>query len=189
MTYIKNNKLSSALIIFIISTAAVLEWLQGRLLVCACGRVDLWAGDIWSSDNSQHIFDPYSFTHVLHGFLFLWILLVIAPRLKENWQMTLAVLAESTWEVVENSKFIIDRYRESTLALGYQGDTVVNSVSDILVCAAGVLLARYLGVRKSIAVFVIVEMILLIWIRDNLTLNIIMLIHPIDSIKQWQMGK
>ena len=189
MTYIKNNKLSLGISISAILLTAWLLWMQGRSLICTCGKVYLWVGDIWSSDNSQHIFDPYSFTHILHGFMFFWILIAIAPKLKENWRLTIALLAESTWELAENSNFIINRYRESTLALGYQGDTVINSISDILLCALGFLAVRYLGVRKSIAVFIIVETILLIWIRDNLTLNIIMLIHPIDAIKQWQMGK
>jgi hypothetical protein len=161
---------------------------QGRLWICSCGYVLVWAGDIWSSDNSQHLFDPYSFTHLLHGFAYFWLLVLLLPRLDLPWRLWLAVLIEAVWETIENSNFIIQRYRETTLALGYQGDTIVNSLSDILMCGLGFALAWRLGFRRTLLVFVVIEVVLLLWIRDSLLLNIIMLIYPIEAIKVWQMG-
>lgn len=161
--------------------------MEGRIWWCACGGYKLWDGDIWSSHNSQHVFDPYSFTHVLHGMLFFWILAGLLPRLKPGWRLSLAVLLESSWEVLENSPFIIQRYREATIGQGYVGDSVINSLADILCCVAGFVLARRLGWRWALAVFVLVEVVLAVVVRDNLTLNILMLICPVDAIKQWQM--
>jgi len=160
---------------------------QGRLWICACGRVDLWAGNTKSSENSQHLADPYSFTHVLHGVVFYWLLARLFPRLHVMWQLTAAVAVESLWEVFENSEFIIQRYRQATLALGYEGDTVVNTVGDIAFMALGFWLARKLGFRRSAALFVATEIALILWIRDSLVLNIVMLLVPIDAIKNWQM--
>lgn len=183
-----SKKLPIIFIVFIVLTTSVILYFQGRSLICTCGTVFLWVGDIWSSNNSQHLFDPYSFTHLLHGFLFCWFLLLPKKDISYNWKLLLVVMIESIWEVVENSSFIINRYRQNTLALGYQGDTIINSLSDILMCATGFAIARYLGFKKSLIVFVITEIILLLWIRDNLTLNIIMLLYPLESIKTWQMG-
>ena len=159
---------------------------QGRLWWCSCDYLLLWSGDPWSSDNSQHLLDPYSFTHVLHGFLFCGLIALIAPRLTEAWQLWLAVSLEAVWEVVENSRSVIERYREETAALGYQGDTIVNSLADILLCAIGFVLARRLGFRRTLALFVVTEVALAVWIRDNLSLNVLMLIYPIEAVKEWQ---
>jgi len=161
---------------------------QGRLWLCECGRVLVWAGDAWSADNSQHLFDPYSFTHVLHGFIFCGVLAWAWPRVSWQWRLALAVAIEALWEVVENSAFVINRYREATLALGYQGDTIINSVGDILACALGFILARRLGLRRTLIAFALTEIVLLIWIRDSLLLNVLMLLYPIDAIKAWQMS-
>jgi uncharacterized membrane protein YjdF len=169
-------------------TAAFLRY-QGRLWICSCGQVWLWAGDTKSADNSQHIFDPYSFTHVLHGLVFYALLALVAPRLAVIWRLVLALTIEAIWEVIENSTAIIERYREATLALGYQGDTVVNSLADILCCGVGFMLARRLGFRRSLVLFVATEVILILWIRDSLILNIVMLLFPIQAIKEWQMGQ
>ena len=159
---------------------------QGRLWWCSCDYFLLWSGDPWSSDNSQHLLDPYSFTHLLHGFLFCGLLGLTVPRLTEVWQLWLAVSLEAVWEAVENSRFVIDRYREETAALGYQGDTIVNSLADILLCAIGFVLARRLGFRRTLALFVVTEVALAVWIRDNLSLNVLMLIYPIEAVKEWQ---
>ncbi len=161
---------------------------QGRLWFCSCGNLYLWSGNVWSSDNSQQLFDPYSFTHLLHGIIFFWILVWIVPRLRLIWRLWLAIFIEAVWEVIENSEFVIQRYREETAALGYQGDTIVNSLGDILICGAGFLLAYYLGIRRSLVLFVVTEVSLLLWIRDSLILNVVMLIYPIDGIKEWQAG-
>jgi Protein of unknown function (DUF2585) len=159
---------------------------QGRLWWCSYDYLLLWSGDTWSSNNSQHLLDPYSFTHLLHGFVLCGLLALIVPRLSVVWQLWLAVSIEAVWEVVENSEFVIRRYRQETAALGYHGDTVVNSLGDILLCGLGFVLAHRLGFRRTLALFVVTEIALAIWIRDNLSLNILMLIYPIDAIKEWQ---
>lgn len=175
-----------AIAITLVAVAFQLHYL-GRLWQCSCGRFLLWVGDAWSSDTSQHLLDPYSFTHVLHGFVFYWLMLWFAPRLSWSWQLWLAVAAEAVWEVVENSEFVIQRYREAG-ALGYSGDTVVNSLGDIAMCGFGFMLARYLGFIRSLVLFIAVEVVLLFWIRDSLLLNVVMLIYPVEWIQQWQAG-
>ncbi len=160
---------------------------QGRLWLCSCGQFFLWVSEARSSNTSQHLLDPYSFTHVLHGFVFYWLLRWFAPRLSWPWQLWLAVAAEAVWEVIENSNFVIQRYREAGV-LGYFGDTIVNSLGDIVMCGFGFVLARYLGFVRSLALFVAVEVVLLFWIRDSLLLNVVMLIYPVEWIKQWQAG-
>ena len=155
--------------------------------MCACGNVQVWAGDICSSNNSQHFLDPYSFTHVLHGFLFFWLIAWLAPRLASTWQLALAVAVEALWEAFENTNFIIDRYRSETAALGYNGDTVVNSFGDILCCLVGFMIAKRLGLRRSLIVFVALELVLFVWIRDGLLLEILMLVFPLEAIKALQM--
>jgi hypothetical protein len=173
-----------------VTMAAVVQLRQqGRLWSCACGRVLLWSGDAWSADNSQHLSDPYSFTHMLHGFVFCGLLAWLLPRLSWTWRLALAVSVEACWEVFENSAFVINRYRETTLALGYTGDTIINSCGDILACGIGFMLARSLGLRRALLVFVLTEIMLVIWIRDSLLLEILMLIYPIDAIKAWQMSR
>jgi hypothetical protein len=173
-------------IVVVLAAAAYQLRSQGRLWWCSCDYLLLWSGDPWSSDNSQHFLDPYSFTHVLHGFALCGLLVLIFPRLSQIWQLWLAVSLEALWEVVENSEFVIRRYREETAALGYHGDTIVNSLGDIVVCGLGFVLARRLGLRSALVLFVVTEVVLAIWIRDNLTLNILMLIYPIEAVKEWQ---
>ena len=167
--------------------SAILLHLEGRLWICACGRLQVWAGKVCSSDNSQHFLDPYSFTHILHGFLFFWLIAWLAPRLESHWQLTLAITAEALWEVFENTNFIIDRYRSATAALGYNGDTVINSFGDILCCVVGFIIAQRLGLRRSLIVFAALELVLIVWIRDSLLLEILMLVFPVDAIKALQM--
>lgn len=177
-----------ALVALLAATAFVLR-AQGRLWICECGRVLLWVADAWSADTSQHLADPYSLTHVLHGVAFCGALALLFPRLEASRRFLLAVLAEAIWEVIENTNYVIDRYREATAALGYTGDTVVNSVGDIAACALGFLIARALGLWRSVVLFVAVEIILVLWIRDSLLLNILMLFYPLDSVKRWQTGQ
>jgi len=167
--------------------AAILLRLEGRLWICACGHLRAWSGQICSSDNSQHFLDPYSFTHVLHGFLFFWLIALLLRRLGPSWQVALAVAVEAAWEVFENTNFIIDRYRSTTAALGYTGDTVVNSFGDILCCLLGFIVARRLGLRRSLIVFLVLEFVLIFWIRDSLLLEILMLVFPVDAIKALQL--
>jgi hypothetical protein len=161
---------------------------QGRLWTCDCGRVLAWTGNAWSAETSQHLFDPYSFTHILHGFAFCGLLALVAQKLAASWRLCLAVALESLWEIVENTNYVINRYRETTAAFGYKGDTIINSSGDIVACAVGFALARRLGWRRTLVAFLVVETVLLAWIRDSLLLNILMLIHPSEAIRAWQAG-
>jgi Protein of unknown function (DUF2585) len=171
----------------VLTLTAWLLHAEGRLLICSCGRLLLWAGQICSAENSQQFLDPYSFTHVLHGFLYFWLIALILPRLKPVWQLWLAVVVACLWEVFENSSFIIQRYRTDTASLGYTGDTIVNSLGDILCSVIGFAVARRLGFRRSLITFFLIEFVLILWIRDSLLLEILMLIHPVGAIKAWQM--
>lgn len=167
-------------------TAAALLW-AGRNPICACGYVELWHGAL-DSGNSQHIADWYMPSHVIHGFLFYglgWLILLSRPP---GERLILAVAIEAAWEVFENSPMVIDRYREATIALGYTGDSVINSVADVAWMALGFAFARRAPVWVTVAVAIAFELIALWAIRDNLTLNIIMLVSPIEAIKTWQAG-
>ena len=174
-------------LIVIVVSAVLLVW-QGRVWWCQAGDYSPWAWDIWTTHNSQHIIDPYAFTHVLHGILEFWLIGLVFSRMPLAWRLFLAVLIESTWEVAENSSFIIERYRTVTLSLDYFGDAIINSLADILCCAAGFAIAYKLKFWKSLALFLATEAILIVWIRDSLVINIIMLIYPIEALKVWQMG-
>lgn len=159
----------------------------GRMFLCACGYFEIWTSDTCSSNNSQQLFDPYSFTHLLHGFLFFWLIALALTRFTPGWQLWLALLLESAWEVFENTRFVIDRYRAQTAALGYTGDTVVNSVGDLACAMIGFLIARQLGLKRSLIVFVLIELVLILWIHDSLMLQLLMLIWPVEAIKAWQL--
>jgi hypothetical protein len=160
---------------------------QGRLFLCACGQFEIWTSDTCSSNNSQQLFDPYSFTHVLHGFLFFYLIALVFRRLARGWQLVLALALEAAWEVFENSSFVIDRYRTATAALGYQGDTVVNSLGDLACAVIGFLIVRQVGIRRSLILFALIELFLILWIHDSLLLQILMLVRPVEAIKSWQM--
>jgi len=169
---------------------------MGRILICKCGTIKLWHGVVASSENSQHIADWYTFSHIIHGFAFYGILALIASRFRRRRGIDLsiglravfAVVAESVWEIFENSSFIINRYREVTISLDYFGDSVVNSTADIAFMVLGFWLALRLPVWAVIALTVLMEVAVGYWIRDNLTLNIIMLLYPFPSILRWQQG-
>jgi hypothetical protein len=167
---------------------ALLLWVEGRLPLCSCGVFRVWSGDTCSATNSQQLFDPYSFTHVLHGFVLFWLIaLALRRRLAPAWQLWLAVTLEAAWEVFENTRFVIDRYRAETAALGYTGDTIVNSFGDLTCAFIGFLVARKLGAARAVIVFLVLELILILWIHDSLLLQLLMLMHPVEAIKQWQM--
>lgn len=172
----------------VLAATAVALRLEGRLWICACGRLLPWVGDAWSPDTSQHLFDPYSFTHVLHGFAFAGLLALVWPRAGRRWPLVVAVALEAAWEVIENTEYVVNRYREATAALGYTGDTIVNSLGDVVACALGFLIARRLGAIKTLALFVAVEVVLLLWIRDSLLLNILLLVYPSETLRAWQAG-
>lgn len=178
----------------VVVVTALLLHQQGRVWWCKCGSPVPWSFDIWTPHNSQHVFDPYSFTHLLHGVVLAGVLaapgLAWAPwrRIPVAALAGVAVAFESGWELLENSQFVIQKYREATISLDYYGDSVANSMSDIAMCGFGFLLASRLGWKGALALFVVTELVLLLWIRDSLVINVIMLVWPLEAIKQWQLG-
>lgn len=171
----------------VVGTSVVVLNIEGRRLWCPAGDLWPWSWDIWSQHNSQHIIDPYSLTHILHGVLEFWLLSLLFPRLKLTWRFFLAVVIESSWEIAENSSYVINRYREETISLAYFGDSIINSLSDIVFCATGFAIAYKLRFWKSLVLFIATEVILIFWIHDSLIINIIMLLFPNETIKNWQM--
>ena len=168
----KSNLPQIVAIGLVLLLVVVLLRAEGRIFICTCGHFAVWTSDTCSSNTSQQLLDPYSFTHVLHGFLFFWLI---------------ALLFEGAWEIFENTPFVINKYRTETAALGYTGDTIVNSFGDLLCALVGFLIARKLGLRRSLIVFVLVETFLIVWIHDSLLLQILMLVRPVEAIKLWQM--
>ncbi len=165
--------------------AAAILFLMKRPPICTCGRIELWHGAL-DSGNSQHIADWYSLSHIVHGFLFFGGLWLLMRRRPLGVRLAVAVGIEAAWEILENSPLIIDRYRTATIALGYSGDTIVNSMSDIGMMTIGFLVASRLPWRVTVAVAIGMELLALAVIRDNMTLNILMLTWPIKAVRQWQ---
>ena len=167
---------------------------MGRVPICSCGTVKLWWGVVQSAENSQHIADWYSFSHVIHGLLFYFFAHLLWRRWKwfggkpAAWALPIAVAFEGLWELLENSPIIIDRYRAVTVSFGYEGDSVLNSLSDIGFMALGFWIATKLPWRASLVLALAFELFTLAMIRDNLTLNVLMLVWPLDAVRQWQAG-
>ncbi len=165
-----------------------IEWWMGRLPFGPDGRFGWFEGDIWSAAQSQRVADPYSVTHIVHGFLFYGLLCLVARQQPITVRLVAALALEAIWEILENSPIIIDRYRAVTIAQGYVGDSILNSVADIVMAGIGFLMAWRLRVAVSLALVVLAEVLMLLVYRDNLTLNIVMLVWPLDAIREWQMA-
>lgn len=186
LNFLKKNRFTilSAIIIFMF--VGVIEFLNGRSLLGPDGKFGWWDGNIWGSENSQRVADAYSFSHIIHGILFYAFLWLVARKLPLKYRFLIALIIEAGWELLENSPLIINRYREATIALGYVGDSVLNSVSDIGMMAIGFIIACFSKIWLSIVLIIVFEVGCLLWIRDNLTLNVLMLVHPVESVKVWQ---
>lgn len=174
----------------VIVVAAVILLAMGRVPICKCGYVKAWHGVVASSENSQHLADWYTFSHVIHGFAFYGLFWLAGRR--RGWpvglRLVMATVLESGWEILENTPLIINRYRERTIALDYYGDSVVNSVADICAMAAGFVAAWRLPIQLVIALTIVMELGVAWWIRDNLTLNILQLLYPTEAVLRWQQG-
>jgi hypothetical protein len=173
----------------LMAIAALLLWWQGRLWWCPAGDAWPWSWTINSQHNSQHILDAYTFTHVLHGILEFWLIGIVFRRVPLAWRLVIAVGIEASWEVIENTSYVIERYRAATISLDYFGDSIANSLSDITCCAVGFAIGYKLKFWRSAALFAATEAILMLTVRDSLIINLIMLIHPIDAVKAWQAGQ
>ena len=191
MRPVKVSRTHLAIITGIIVLAAIVLLLMGREPICKCGYVKLWHGVVLSSENSQHLFDWYTPSHVIHGFIFYWLLWLLSKRVPLSFgvRLILAVAIEASWEVLENTDFAINRYREATIALDYYGDSVINSVSDMAFMVLGFFMAAWLPVWLTVSIAVALELFIGAAIRDNLTLNVIMFVWPLDSILHWQQGR
>jgi hypothetical protein len=181
-----------AIVMWLVIGAVLLA--MGRAPICTCGTVKLWWGVVQSAENSQHIADWYSFSHVIHGLLFYFFAHVLWRRWKlfggkpASWALPIAVAFEGFWELLENSPLIIDRYRAVTVSFGYEGDAVINSLADIGFMALGFWIASRLPWKASLAMAIAFELFTLFMIRDNLTLNVLMLVWPLEAVRQWQAG-
>ena len=183
-----NSRRAALAAILILIAAATILLAMGRNPICTCGTVELWVGQRDSPKTSQMLADWYSLSHIVHGLLFYAALWLVARRWPVEWRFLVALLVESAWEVTENTPFVIDRYRETTAALGYTGDSVINSLSDILMMVVGFLAARKLPVWVAVALLIALEVVPLFVIRDNLALNVWNLLAPNAAVAAWQAG-
>lgn len=173
-------------LILVMFVTGAIEYSTGRSLLGPDGKFGWWDGNIWGNENSQRVADAYSFSHVIHGMLFYAFLWLVARRVPIKYRFIMALILEAGWEILENSPIIIDRYRAATIAQGYVGDSVLNSVSDVVMAGIGFMVTKYSKIWVTVVLIIVMEIGCLFWIRDNLTLNVIMLLKPSESIKIWQ---
>ncbi len=181
-----SSRVAWAVVFGIMLVQALVLHGMGRLWVCACGTIRLWVGDIWSSEMSQQVADWYTFSHIIHGILFYGLLRLLLPRLPVVARLAIAVGIEATWEIAENTPWVIEAYREQALARGYVGDSILNSLSDTLSMMTGFALARLLPWRLTLALAIVMEVGVGYFIHDNLTLNVLNFIHRFPAIEAWQ---
>ncbi len=170
----------------IVAAQAIVLYAMGRHPICACGYVKLWEGDAFGPGNSQHLSDWYTPSHIIHGFIFYFFAWMIFRRASVAWRFAFAVFLEAAWEVVENTPWVIEYYRNNTVSLGYVGDSIINSVMDVVWMALGFLVAWRAPVAVTVVLALAMEALAAYVIRDNLALNILMFIHPFESVKAWQ---
>lgn len=187
----KINRNHIAIVLGLIAGQAVALYLLGHPLICKCGYVKLWHFDVMSAENSQHIIDWYTPSHIIHGFIFYWLLWLVSRWIPMSFatRLILAVGIEAAWEVVENTDYVINHYREMTISLDYYGDSVINSVMDTLFMMLGFFLAAWLPVWLTVTLAVALEVFVGVMIRDNLTLNIVMFLRPHEAVVEWQKGR
>lgn len=172
----------------VVAVAAVILSGMGQVLWCKCGSPVPWSFNTWSEHNSQHILDPYSFSHMQHGLVFFGLLALAGDRLAVGTKLVIAMGIEAAWEVIENTPMVIDRYREATISLEYYGDSVANSASDLAACWIGFEVARRVPWWGTVGLFVVIELTMVWAIKDSLLLNVLMLVYPLDAVLQWQGG-
>lgn len=184
--FLREYRWTIGLSLAVVLGTGVIEWMFGRSLLGPDGRFGWWEGSVWSAENSQRVADAYSFSHIIHGMLFYGLLFLVARKLPLRHRLVIALLLEAGWELLENSPIIIDRYRAVTISLGYVGDSVLNSVADVLMAGIGFFVAWSARLWVSVVIILVFEIGCLFWVRDNLTLNVIMLVAPSETIKVWQ---
>lgn len=183
-----HNRTPYWIALFVSLAAGLAMYLMGRNLFCPCGELLIWGGNAPTEQSSQHLTDWYTPSHLLHGILFYAILWLVARRVPVGWRFLIAMTVEAAWEMIENTEWVISRYREYTVSFDYNGDAVINSMVDIAACALGFLLARKLPVWVSVAIVIGFELLTTWLIRDGLALNILMLVWPLDSVLHWQQA-
>lgn len=184
--FLREYRWTIGLSLAVVLGTGVIEWMFGRSLLGPDGRFGWWEGSVWSEFSSQRVADAYSFSHIIHGMLFYAFLFLVARKLPVGHRLVGALLLEAGWELLENSPIIIDRYRAVTISLGYVGDSVLNSVSDVLMAGIGFFIAWSVRFWVSVVIILAFEIGCLFWVRDNLALNVIMLVAPSETIKEWQ---
>lgn len=184
--FIKEYQTSILWSILILVVTGALEFYTGRSFYGPDGMFGWWEGSVWSSSNSQRVADAYTFSHVIHGMIFYGFLWLVARKTPARYRFVFALAIEAGWELLENSPIIIDRYRAVTISIGYVGDSILNSLSDIVFAGLGFFISKYSKFWVSVFIIIVMELGCLFWVRDNLTLNVLMLLYPIKSIQVWQ---